>query len=188
MPGTASLRYQVETVNSMIKRNLSSALAGKTPASRPDRYRVPPHTHPKTERITVIAGTFNIGMGKKFDPQAMKQMPAGTYGYWPAGMAHFVSAKGETVLQFHGTGPWAINYRPGRRSAERQAAANRQSGATSRLPRPGRASCKAATSQYPCPQGRRIEGGAEMAKERSGDLEAVAAAMRCLADAPASGS
>ena len=76
----------------------------------PDGYRVPPHTHPKTERITVISGTFNIGMGKKFDPQAMKQMPAGTYGYWPAGMAHFVSAKGETVLQFHGTGPWTINY------------------------------------------------------------------------------
>src|SRR5687768_11897855 len=57
----------------------------------PDGYRVPPHTHPKVERITVIAGTFNIGMGKTFDPQAMKQMPAGAYGYWPAGMAHFVS-------------------------------------------------------------------------------------------------
>jgi quercetin dioxygenase-like cupin family protein len=76
----------------------------------PDGYRVPPHTHPKTERITVIAGTFNIGMGKKFDSQSMRSMPAGTYGYWPAGMAHFVSAKGETVLQFHGTGPWTINY------------------------------------------------------------------------------
>jgi quercetin dioxygenase-like cupin family protein len=76
----------------------------------PDGYRVPPHTHPKAERITVIAGTFNIGMGRKFDAQAMKPMPPGTYGYWPAGMAHFVSAKGETVLQFHGTGPWTINY------------------------------------------------------------------------------
>ena len=29
-----------------------------------DGYRVPPHTHPKTERVTVISGTFNIGMGK----------------------------------------------------------------------------------------------------------------------------
>ena len=29
----------------------------------PDGYRIPPHTHPKTERITVISGTFNIGMG-----------------------------------------------------------------------------------------------------------------------------
>jgi len=33
-----------------------------------------------------------------------------TYGHWPAGMKHFVKAKGETVLQFHGTGPWSIQY------------------------------------------------------------------------------
>src|SRR5688572_7863997 len=32
----------------------------------PDGYRVPPHTHPKVERITVIQGTLNIGMGEKF--------------------------------------------------------------------------------------------------------------------------
>jgi quercetin dioxygenase-like cupin family protein len=76
----------------------------------PDGYRVPAHTHPKTERITVISGTFNIGMGDKFDQMATRPMPAGTYGYWPAGMKHFVWAKGETVLQFHGTGPWSIQY------------------------------------------------------------------------------
>jgi quercetin dioxygenase-like cupin family protein len=76
----------------------------------PDGYRVPPHTHPKMERVTVISGTFNIGMGTKFDQKATQVMPAGAYGYWPAGMAHFVWAKGETVLQFHGTGPWSIKY------------------------------------------------------------------------------
>src|SRR5438034_1213010 len=76
----------------------------------PDGYRVPPHTHPKTERLTVISGTFNIGMGDTFDEKATKVMAAGTYGYWPAGMKHFVWAKGETVLQFHGTGPWSIKY------------------------------------------------------------------------------
>ncbi|HLN30143.1 MAG TPA: cupin domain-containing protein [Gemmataceae bacterium] len=76
----------------------------------PDGYRVPPHTHPKTERITVISGTFNIGMGDKFDEKMTKSMEAGAYGYWPAGMKHFVWAKGETVLQFHGTGPWSIQY------------------------------------------------------------------------------
>ena len=76
----------------------------------PDGYRVPPHTHPKTERVTVISGTFNIGMGEKFDPSATQPMPAGTYGYWEAGMAHFVWSKGETVLQFHGMGPWSIQY------------------------------------------------------------------------------
>ena len=76
----------------------------------PDGYRVPPHIHPKTERITVLSGTFHVGMGKKFDDQAGQAMPAGTYGHWPAGMTHFVWAKGETILQFHGTGPWAIRY------------------------------------------------------------------------------
>src|ERR671910_895717 len=33
----------------------------------PDGYRIPTHTHPKTERVTVIQGTFHIGMGEKFD-------------------------------------------------------------------------------------------------------------------------
>ena len=76
----------------------------------PDGYRIPPHTHPKMERVTVISGTFNIGMGKKFDQTATKAMPAGTYGYWEPDMEHFVWIKGETVAQFHGIGPWVIKY------------------------------------------------------------------------------
>ena len=76
----------------------------------PDGYRVPPHTHATTERVTVISGVFNIGMGDKFDEKKTRPMPAGTFGHWPSGMKHFVWAKGETVLQFHGTGPWSIKY------------------------------------------------------------------------------
>jgi quercetin dioxygenase-like cupin family protein len=76
----------------------------------PDGYRVPPHTHPRPERVTVIAGSFHLGMGEKFDPKHAQTLPAGTYGTWPAGMAHFVWAEGETVVQFHGDGPWAIDY------------------------------------------------------------------------------
>ncbi|HVK15603.1 MAG TPA: cupin domain-containing protein [Fimbriiglobus sp.] len=76
----------------------------------PNGYRIPPHIHPKPERITVIAGTFHVGMGDKFDPSAGKSMPAGTFGTWPAGMKHFVWAKGETIIQLHGIGPWEIRY------------------------------------------------------------------------------
>lgn len=76
----------------------------------PDGYRVPLHTHPKTERVTVISGTFYIGMGEKVDEKQARPMPAGAYGHWPAGMKHFVRTKGETVLQFHGMGPWTIDY------------------------------------------------------------------------------
>ena len=76
----------------------------------PDGYRIPVHTHPKRERVTVISGTFNIGMGEKFDIKATKAMPAGTYGHWATGMKHFDWIKGETVVQFHGMGPWSIQY------------------------------------------------------------------------------
>ena len=40
--------------------------------------------------MTAISGTFNIGMGDKFDEKATKPMPAGTYGFWEAGMKHYV--------------------------------------------------------------------------------------------------
>ena len=76
----------------------------------PDGYRIPPHTHPKTERITVIAGTFRLGMGEQFDEAKMTELPTGTYGFWPAGMQHYAAAKGETTLQLHGIGPWQIQY------------------------------------------------------------------------------
>ena len=76
----------------------------------PDGYQVPPHIHPNTERVTVISGTFNLGMGDKFDKALTQPMPAGTFGFWPAGMKHFAWARGETVIQLHGPGPWKIEY------------------------------------------------------------------------------
>lgn len=76
----------------------------------PDGYKIPPHTHPKAERVTIISGTFNLGMGDKFDQTKSQELPTGTYGTWPAGMKHFVWVKGETVVQFHGDGPWKIEY------------------------------------------------------------------------------
>lgn len=76
----------------------------------PDGYRIPPHTHPKPERVTILAGTFHLGMGGKFDAAKGEALPVGTYGAWPAGMRHFVWVEGETIVQFHGEGPWVIEY------------------------------------------------------------------------------
>jgi quercetin dioxygenase-like cupin family protein len=76
----------------------------------PDGCRIMPHTHPKRERVTVLSGVLNIGMGEKFDEKAGRAMPAGSYGSWPEGMKHFGWATGETVIQLHGIGPWSIQY------------------------------------------------------------------------------
>src|SRR6201994_1326237 len=37
----------------------------------PDGYRISPHWHPKRENVTVISGTFKVGMGDKFDESKM---------------------------------------------------------------------------------------------------------------------
>ena len=76
----------------------------------PDGFSIQPHFHSAVEHVTVISGTFNIGMGDKFDKTVTKEMPAGAFGHWPAGMKHFAWAKGDTVLQLHGMGPWTITY------------------------------------------------------------------------------
>ena len=76
----------------------------------PDGYHVPAHTHPKTERVTVISGTLFLAMGENLDRSAAKPLTAGTYGFWPAGMKHTAWSGGETVIQLHGIGPWQINY------------------------------------------------------------------------------
>ena len=76
----------------------------------PDGYKVPPHTHPSAEHVTVISGTLNLGMGDKFDQAATRELVAGGFAVMPAGMKHFAWMKGETVVQVHGIGPFQINY------------------------------------------------------------------------------
>jgi quercetin dioxygenase-like cupin family protein len=76
----------------------------------PDGFKIPPHYHGGVEHITVLQGTFNVGMGEKMDPGAAKKMPTGAFGFWPAGMRHFAFTEGETILQLHGQGPWTITY------------------------------------------------------------------------------
>lgn len=76
----------------------------------PDGFRIAPHFHGGVEHVTVISGTFHVGMGDTVDAASAKRMPAGTFGFWPAGMRHFAFTEGATVLQLHGQGPWTITY------------------------------------------------------------------------------
>jgi quercetin dioxygenase-like cupin family protein len=76
----------------------------------PADYHIPPHTHPKTERVTVISGMMFLAMGDNLERSAAKTLPAGTYAFWPAGMKHAAWFNAGTVIQLHGIGPWQINY------------------------------------------------------------------------------
>ncbi len=47
-----------------------------------------------------------MGMGEKFNESMAKEMPAGSYALMPKEMRRFAWAKGETIIQIHGAGPF----------------------------------------------------------------------------------
>jgi uncharacterized RmlC-like cupin family protein len=76
----------------------------------PANYRIPPHFHATQERVTVLSGTVNIGMGDKFDRQKTTAMKPGTVLLMPSKMHHFAWTSEETVFQLNVTGPWTVTY------------------------------------------------------------------------------
>jgi quercetin dioxygenase-like cupin family protein len=73
--------------------------------------RVPAHTHPNDELVTVIEGTWYLGEGERFDPAKLKGYPAGSFIVIPAGAPHFVAAKESAVIvQLNGTGKFGTHY------------------------------------------------------------------------------
>jgi hypothetical protein len=79
-------------------------------AKLPAGYKVAPHFHPADENVTVLSGTFAVGMGDKFDAAALKDLPVGAFASMPAEMHHFAMAKTACILQIHGVGPFKIVY------------------------------------------------------------------------------
>src|ERR1700730_3537390 len=71
----------------------------------PDGYRIAPHWHPQRENVTVISGTFKVGMGDRFEESKMGAFPAGSFAYLDPDMHHYAMASGEVVVQIHGTSP-----------------------------------------------------------------------------------
>jgi hypothetical protein len=76
----------------------------------PAGYRISPHWHPTDENVTVISGTFSLGMGEKFTQASTKTLVAGGYALLPAERRHFAWTRGGAVVQVHGTGPFVLNY------------------------------------------------------------------------------
>ena len=76
----------------------------------PEGYSVPPHTHPVDEVVTIISGTFGLGMGETADQGKAKPLPAGSFFALPPDTAHYVFIDEETVIQISTVGPWGLTY------------------------------------------------------------------------------
>ena len=76
----------------------------------PAGYKIAPHWHPTDEHVTVISGSFALGMGEKFDEKSMKTLPQGGYAIAPANMRHYAMATTDAIVQVDGQGPFMLTY------------------------------------------------------------------------------
>jgi quercetin dioxygenase-like cupin family protein len=80
------------------------------------RLRLPPgtvlpvHTHPVTERVTVISGTLYLGLGDTLDRSRARALSEGSIAIMEPGVKMYAFTKEETIIQLNGVGPWGITY------------------------------------------------------------------------------
>jgi quercetin dioxygenase-like cupin family protein len=72
--------------------------------------KVPPHWHPADEYLTVLKGTFLVGMGETYDESKLQPVTTSNFIFIPREMRHFANCKGETIVQVHGIGPFKVNW------------------------------------------------------------------------------
>jgi hypothetical protein len=78
----------------------------------PGGGRVPAHTHPQDELVTVIEGTWYLGEGEKFEPTKLKGYPAGSFivMHRQVCLISWRAKDGEVTVQLHGTGEFHTDY------------------------------------------------------------------------------
>jgi hypothetical protein len=77
----------------------------------PPNFKVGVHTHPVVERVTVMSGTFHLGIGDKVDPAKARAYTPGGVAIMSGGMPMYAyTTQEEAVIQIHGTGPWGVNF------------------------------------------------------------------------------
>ena len=77
----------------------------------PSGAKLMPHKHPEDRIYTVMSGVFYIGLGERFDGDAVKAYPPGSIIVLPGDTWHFHFAKsGEYVTQVTAIGPLGLEY------------------------------------------------------------------------------
>jgi quercetin dioxygenase-like cupin family protein len=72
--------------------------------------RIPAHWHPTEENVTVLLGTFQVGMGDKFDATKLESMSPGNFVSLPKEMRHYALSKTATIVQVNAIGPFKVNW------------------------------------------------------------------------------
>ena len=73
-------------------------------------FAMPPHTHPKEERVTVLKGEMSVAFGLGSVREDAKTFGPGDYYVNARYAIHTVWAKASTEIQITGIGPWEANF------------------------------------------------------------------------------
>ena len=77
----------------------------------PANYGIPAHGHHAVERVTVLSGTFYMGVGDKLDVEKSMALSPGSMMILQPKTHHFALTKqDEVIVQLNGTGPWGVTY------------------------------------------------------------------------------
>jgi quercetin dioxygenase-like cupin family protein len=85
-PGPASFPAGSEIA--VLQGDPSQATTYTVRVRLPDGYRLPPHFHPTDENVTVVSGTFLVGMGDVIDLNSAVTLHPGGFITAPAGGHH----------------------------------------------------------------------------------------------------
>lgn len=73
-------------------------------------FIMPPHTHPKDERVTILQGKAYVAFGKGAIREKAKEFGPGDYYVNARNAIHSVWADSSTIIQITGIGPWEANF------------------------------------------------------------------------------
>ena len=70
-----------------------------------------PHKHNQDRYVTVIEGTWHVGMTKSFEPENTIALEKGSYMVHPKGEIHYDGARDERVIvEIRGMGPVSTDF------------------------------------------------------------------------------
>jgi hypothetical protein len=94
----------------VIEGPMSEAVPFTIRLKLPANYQIPAHWHPAVERVTVLQGTFYMGVGDRLDTARSMALTPGSIMILQPKTNHFAWNKEEVIVQLNGNGPWGITY------------------------------------------------------------------------------
>ncbi len=80
--------------------------------------KIPVHSHPVDENITVVQGSWYFALGEVWDRAALTELKAGDYAFAPKGSSMFGYCPDGAIVQVHGVGPFLIHWLHGAKTLD----------------------------------------------------------------------